>query len=122
MAQQTPEPVDVRYDNAGQRLEITWENGKDSAYHYEFLRWRCPCAACAGEMGQPGALQSTQTLRPEQYQLERIDLVGAYGLRPTWADGHDSGIFTFERLHQWSGDAAEDLRSARVRGTRPTDA
>lgn len=104
------EPVDIRYDNARRRLEISWADGHESAYDYEFLRWRCPCATCAGEMGTPGALQFVDQLRPEQYRLEGIELVGLYAVRPTWEDGHDTGIYAFDRLRQWSAEAAEDLR------------
>jgi DUF971 family protein len=100
------EPVDVRYDNARRRLEVSWADGRESAYEYEFLRWRCPCAACAGEMGLPGQLQFVQSLRPEQFDLASIELVGNYALRPTWADGHDTGIYTFERLRAWADEAA----------------
>jgi DUF971 family protein len=104
------EPVDIRYDNARGRLEIDWADGSQSAYGYEFLRWRCPCAACAGEMGQPGQLQFVDRLRPQQFRLQSIDLVGLYAVRPTWADGHDTGIYTFERLRALTAAAAEDLR------------
>jgi DUF971 family protein len=110
------EPVDIRYDNARRRLEISWADGHESAYDYEFLRWRCPCAACAGEMGRPGQLQFVTELRPEQYELKSIQIVGHYAVRPTWADGHDSGIYAFERLRLLSEDGAEDLR--RAAGTR----
>jgi DUF971 family protein len=105
------EPVDIRYDNARRRLEISWEDGRESAYGYEFLRWHCPCATCAGEMGQPGQLQFVQELRPEQYQLASIEPVGLYALRPTWADGHDTGIYAFDRLRALAGEAARDLRA-----------
>ncbi|MBI3973131.1 MAG: DUF971 domain-containing protein [Chloroflexi bacterium] len=109
------EPVDIRYDNARQRLEITWADGKESAYDYEFLRWHCPCATCAGEMGIPGHLQFVTELRPEQYQLASIELVGHYALRPTWADGHDTGIYAFDRLRALGDEAAASLR-AKERG------
>jgi YD repeat-containing protein len=114
--QAAQEPVDIRYDNARRRLEITWADGQESAYDYEFLRWRCPCAECAGEMGQPGRLQFVDSLRPEQYELQSIELVGLYALRPTWADGHESGIYSFDRLRALSDDAAVDLRR---KGTAP---
>jgi DUF971 family protein len=104
------EPVDIRYDNARQRLEISWADGHESAYDYELLRWRCPCAECAGEMGQPGRLRSVRQLRPEQYALRAIELVGHYAVRPTWSDGHDTGIYAFDRLRDLDAEAAEDLR------------
>ena len=114
-ASQSVEPADIRYDNARRRLAITWADGAETAYDYEFLRWRCACATCAGEMGHPGQLQFTESLRPEQYDLESIELVGLYGLRPTWADGHDTGIYTFDRLRSLAGEAAADLKSKESR-------
>ncbi len=110
LSAEATEPVDIRYDNARQRLEISWADGGESAYGYEFLRWKCPCAACAGEMGSPGQLQFVKELRPEQYTLASIQIVGHYAVRPTWQDGHDSGIYAFDRLRALSDEAAADLR------------
>ncbi len=38
------------------------------------------------------------TLTPEQTQLVAMRLVGQYALAPTWADGHDTGYYTFDAL------------------------
>ena len=38
--------------------------------------------------------------------------MGRYPVRPTWADGHDTGIYTFERLRALTEEAAADLRRA----------
>jgi DUF971 family protein len=35
--------------------------------------------------------------------------VGHYALRPTWADGHDTGIYAFDRLRELGDAAAADL-------------
>jgi DUF971 family protein len=35
---------------------------------------------------------------PADVRPLRLALVGAYGLRVVWSDGHDTGIYTFERL------------------------
>jgi len=108
------EPADIRYDNARGRLEISWADGHESAYAYEFLRWRCPCAECAGEMGLPGKMQFVDSLKPEQYTLKTIELVGHYAIKPTWADGHDIGLYAFDRLRAWSDAAAADLSRKQV--------
>jgi DUF971 family protein len=34
------------------------------------------------------------------FQLRGLNLVGSYGVQPSWADGHSSGIYPFEYLHQ----------------------
>jgi DUF971 family protein len=70
-------------------------------------------------MGVPGQLQFVKELRPEQFQLESIELVGLYAIRPRWADGHDTGIYAFDRLRALAGDAAQDLQGKARSGTRP---
>jgi DUF971 family protein len=35
---------------------------------------------------------------PEDVRPLSLALVGAYGLRVQWSDGHGTGIYTFERL------------------------
>ncbi len=61
------------------------------------LRLACPCAGCVEEMtGRPlldpglGAAGGPAAVAGA--------LVGAYGLRIDWSDGHGTGIYTFERL------------------------
>src|SRR2546427_5532960 len=36
-------------------MTIQWADGHQSAYDFELLRWNCPCAECAGEMGVPAS-------------------------------------------------------------------
>jgi DUF971 family protein len=93
-------PTRIHADRAGGRLEIQWADGHRSSYDFVTLRWLCPCAYCRGEAGQPGWLDSAPTLTPAQTQLTDVQLVGQYALAPTWADGHHTGYYTFERLRE----------------------
>ncbi|MGZ6271736.1 MAG: gamma-butyrobetaine hydroxylase-like domain-containing protein [Candidatus Limnocylindrales bacterium] len=93
-------PRRVHADRAGGRLEIDWGDGHRTVYDFVTLRWLCPCAYCRGEAGQPGWLDSAPTLTPAQTQLTNLHLVGQYALAPTWADGHHTGYYTFERLRE----------------------
>jgi DUF971 family protein len=90
--------MEIRLDREARLVHITWLDGHKSAYGFEWLRWRCPCAYCAGEGGAPGALATTTSLTPEQVNLERLELVGRYAIAPQWADGHGTGIYSFESL------------------------
>lgn len=112
------EPLDIRYDNARSRLEIDWADGVTTAYRYEFLRWKCPCAECAGEMGMPGRLQFVEALTPDQYRLASIEGVGLYAIRPTWGDGHDTGLFTLRVLRALGEAGAHDITVAGPDGPR----
>lgn len=106
------EPVDIRYDHARARLEIDWADGVTTAYRYEFLRWKCPCAECAGEMGMPGRLQFVDALTPDQFRMTAIEGVGNYAVRPTWADGHDTGLYTLRNLRALGESSAIDISAA----------
>lgn len=39
--------------------------------------------------------------RPESFQLRKLDRVGNYALQPSWADGHDYGIWPFDKLREF---------------------
>jgi ATP-binding protein involved in chromosome partitioning len=60
------------------------------------LRLACPCAMCVEEMsGRPMLDPATV---PEDVRPESVRLVGAYGLRVNWSDGHSTGIYPWHRL------------------------
>jgi len=60
------------------------------------LRLSCPCAMCVEEMSGRPLLDPAAV--PEDIRPTGIQLVGAYGLRVTWSDGHSTGIFPWARL------------------------
>jgi DUF971 family protein len=86
----------------GGELAIKWDDGGESFIALEKLRRRCPCAGCQGEpdiMGQ--MLKGPEVpLTPSSFQLRRMVNVGGYGIQPVWADGHDSGIYSFDYLRK----------------------
>jgi DUF971 family protein len=91
-------PTDIELDTGGRRMRFSWGDGRSSAYDWEYLRWRCPCATCSGEGEFAGELQHRTELRPEETVMVDLELVGRYAVKPTWSDGHDTGIFTFRNL------------------------
>ena len=99
------EPVEITAERATRRLTITWADGATSAISFEALRWACPCAVCKGEGGQPGVLQFTRELTPEQTEMIELRPVGLYAIAPVWQDGHDTGIYPYHQLRHL-GDAA----------------
>jgi DUF971 family protein len=44
-----------------------------------------------------------KTLTQKSFVLRRIAPVGGYALQPVWADGHASGLFSFDYLKQIAG-------------------
>jgi DUF971 family protein len=41
------------------------------------------------------------------FRLVRIARVGGYAIQPTWADGHESGIFSFDYLKRVGESASQ---------------
>jgi len=91
-------PTSIKADRQAGLVTIDWGDGHRSRLDATTLRLSCPCAYCSGEAGRPGWLDTNPTLTPAQVQLQDVRLVGAYAIAPTWADGHDTGYYTFESL------------------------
>jgi DUF971 family protein len=65
------------------------------------LRLACPCAECVEEMSGRPLLDPDRV--PADVHPLVVELVGAYGLRVRWSDGHGTGIYTFDRLRAACG-------------------
>lgn len=92
------QPVNIKVERELGRMTIEWADGHRTEFDTPTLRMLCPCAFCQGEAGRPGWLDTNPTLTPEQTQLITAHLVGQYAIAPTWADGHDTGYYTFGAL------------------------
>lgn len=90
----------IDFQVIGNELAIKWADGSDSFVGLEPLRRNCPCAGCKGEMDVMGNLYKGPELKlvPESFRLTRIERVGGYALQPVWADGHNTGLYSFEYL------------------------
>ena|SRR5438552_8309740 len=93
-------PLDIQ--PIGQELAIKWEDGTESFVSLEKLRRHCPCAGCRGEKDIMGNLYKSpeRPLTPQAFELRGLSRVGTYGIQPAWADGHATGIFSFDYLKQ----------------------
>ena len=78
-------------------LLIEWdEQGHSGFFPARPLRLSCPCAGCVEEMSGRPLLDPAWI--PADIRPQSLQLVGAYGLRVNWSDGHGTGIYTFEQL------------------------
>jgi DUF971 family protein len=93
-----PSPTRFAYDDDVRALVVEWSDGATHRIPFGVLRRACPCAVCSGEMGRPGRFVVKPQLDPGEDELADISLVGLYGLNAVWADGHNTGIYTYEAL------------------------
>ena len=91
-------PLDLQH--IGTELAIKWDDDAEEFISLEKLRRACPCAGCKGETDIMGNLYKNppQSLTVKAFELVRFFAVGGYGIQLVWADGHSTGIFSFEYL------------------------
>jgi ATP-binding protein involved in chromosome partitioning len=88
-------PADIRQDGP-RGLAITWGDGHQSRFDVRALRLACGCAVCVDEWTGEGRLDPSAV--PEDVAPRRIQPVGRYAIQIDWSDGHQSGIYPFDRL------------------------
>ncbi len=98
-------PTDIQ--TLGDELAIKWDDGSESYIKLERLRRACPCAGCKGEMDVMGNVYRNpdKPLALSAFQLVRIVSVGGYAVQPVWADGHNTGIYSFDYLRRVADSA-----------------
>ncbi len=86
----------------GSELAIAWSDGEESYLPLEKLRRLCPCASCTGEPDATGrVIRPVVTYDPNRsFALRGWRQVGGYALQPTWEDGHETGLYTFDYLRR----------------------
>ena len=88
-----------RIEQKGPRsLSILWGDDRESVYDVRELRLACGCAECIDEWSGEKRLDPAKV--PEDVRPNRIETVGRYALQISWSDGHESGIYPFERLRE----------------------
>jgi DUF971 family protein len=93
-------PLDIQ--PIGKELAIKWDDGGEDFIPLETLRRACPCAGCKGEVDVLGNLYQNPAapLTAKSFALVGFAPVGGYAIQPVWADGHNTGIYSFEYLRR----------------------
>ena len=86
----------------GSELALLWADESEQFIRLDTLRRACPCASCAGEVDVMGNLHKgpDQALNPASFQVQKIQTVGGYALQVFWADGHNTGLYSYDLLRE----------------------
>lgn len=85
----------------GTELALAWADGAESYLTFEALRRGCPCAGCQGEPDVTGKVVVPQVFHTERsFQLLRHEMIGGYALQLFWADGHSTGLYSYDYLRK----------------------
>ena len=93
-------PVELRLKKAEKLLEISFDDGSSFRLPAEYLRVESPSAEVQGH--GPGQ----KTLVPGRAHVGIIGLepVGNYAVRILFDDGHDTGLYSWDYLHELGRD------------------
>jgi len=96
----SPRPTDIRLHQASRKLEITFDDNMSCMLPCEFLRVYSPSAEVRGH----GAGQDVLQLGKETVNITNIEPVGNYAVKLTFSDGHDTGLYSWDYLHDLARD------------------
>ena len=99
----TPSPTEIKLHQKSCVLEIAFEDGKRFTLPFEFLRVYSPSAEVRGH----GPGQETLQVGKRDVAITNVEPVGHYAIQPTFSDGHDTGIYSWEYLHDLGMRQAE---------------
>ena len=85
-------------------VAIKWQDEQESIISLTLLRNNCPCAGCSGEKDALGNIYTLpqKKLQKIAFQVIEFELIGLYGVRFFWKDGHSDGIYTLNKLKRLS--------------------
>ena len=87
-------PKDITYHKIAHTLEVGWADQRFEL-PAELLRVYSPSAEVRGHSPDQRQLQTGK----KNVGVRQIEAVGNYAIRIVFDDGHDSGIFSWEFLH-----------------------
>jgi|SRR5579871_839327 len=88
--------IEIRLNKAERVLHVAFDDGTKFALPAEYLRVESPSAEVQGH-----APDQRQTVPDKRHVAIRgIEPVGNYAVRLTFDDAHDTGIYSWEYLHE----------------------
>lgn len=91
-----PHPTALTVHQATRVLEIAFSDGSEFKIPFELMRVYSPSAEVQGHGPGQEVLQTGK----RHVGISGVAPVGNYGIQPTFDDGHESGIFTWETLYK----------------------
>ena len=100
-----PTPVALTVHQQSRALEIAFDDGRTFRIPFELMRVYSPSAEVQGH----GPGQETLQTGKRDVVIDAIEPVGHYAVKPTFSDGHDPGLFTWDYLYRLGAQQDELL-------------
>ena len=96
LTSQTPVPTGIVVHAKSRALELQYADGQTYRIPFELMRVYSPSAEVRGH----GPGQETLQTGKRDVTIVSIEGVGNYALQPTFSDGHSTGIYSWDLLHE----------------------
>ena len=92
---QTPHPTSITVHQQSRVLEVGFADGKQFRIPFELMRVYSPSAEVQGH----GPGQEVLQIGKREVGLAVLEPIGNYAVQPSFTDGHDTGIFSWDYLY-----------------------
>ena len=89
-------PTELTVHNKSKVLDVAFDDGAAFSIPFELLRVYSPSAEVMGHGPGQEVLQTGK----REVGIAGVEPVGNYAVQPTFSDGHNTGIFTWEYLYK----------------------
>jgi len=96
MNPKTPRPTEITLHKQSRVLDVAFDDGTRFELPCEYLRVFSPSAEVRGH----GPGQEVLQVGKQDVAIDAIEPVGVYAVKLVFSDGHDTGIYSWEYLHE----------------------
>jgi DUF971 family protein len=100
----TPQPTSITVHQQSRVLEVGFSDGQAFRIPFELMRVYSPSAEVQGHGPGQEVLQTGK----REVELTALEPIGNYAVQPTFSDGHESGIFSWDYLY-YLGSQQDEL-------------
>lgn len=92
----TPQPTGLTVHSKSRVLDVSFDDGASFSLPFELLRVCSPSAEVRGH----GPGQEVLQLGKRDVGITALDPVGNYAVQPTFSDGHNTGLYSWDLLYK----------------------
>ena len=104
-----PWPTELVFDRPNKALHVAFDSGEHYDIPFELLRVESPSAENKGHGGEaPPPVKGKAHV-----SVVGVEAVGRYAVRIKFDDGHDTGLFSWDLLHELGAHRDDRMRAYR---------
>ena len=106
-----PTPSAITVHSQSRQLQVGFSDGSDFHIPFELMRVYSPSAEVQGHGPGQEVLQTGK----REVSITALAQVGHYAVQPSFSDGHDSGLFSWDYLYKLGSRQQEMWRDYEAR-------